>query len=63
MEKEEKIKKLQQAIKGYGYEVIHLNNASPKKLEDTIRLFKKEFVIEDAIFILRGKTTSRRLRR
>lgn len=56
----ERYKKL---MRDRGYEVIHLTNASPEKLEDTIKLFKKHFHFEDVIFILRGKTTSRRLRR
>ena len=63
MKKEEKIKKLKKIIKGYGYEVIHLTNVSPKKLEDTIKIFKKQFHFEDVILILRGKTTSRRIYR
>ncbi len=33
------------------------------KLEDTIKLFKKYFHFEDVIFILRGKTTSRRIKK
>ncbi len=50
-------------MKDGGYEVIHLKSVSSKKLEDTIKLFKKHFHFEDVIFILRGKTTSRTLRR
>jgi len=57
------LKGYKKLMKDGGYEVIHLKSVSPKKLEDTIKLFKKHFHFEDVIFILRGKTTSRRIKR
>lgn len=63
MGKEEEIKRLKRVIKDYGYVVTHLAGASPKKLEEYIGLLKKQFYFEDVIFILRGKTTRRRMTR